>query len=335
MSAPDITTGRLTRSFSWLRLVSQCLVAVLLFAAGNVFTYETSGFFQRERLYTQQVSALASHGHVSTVFAGDSHFAVPLNDYLNDEPDQAAYSIAAGGDSLRECFAKVRHVLNTTPGIDTLILTADPHMFARGRLESSNRSFADRYFIEAWDRSGVQHNLWSAMLQQVPLFNEDFLQYFRKELGVMLTRSAQRARAAGDPLAWSHLTDAQRMAEAVQTGQGDHDGLGEVEQPFRWYARILDLARARHVRVIGVRFPVHPGYAAQAPADKVAELDAFLLKAGVSQIIDLRHALTDPKDFEDPDHVNEIGAPLVVAMLEQKLQRQLRPPVQPNITVNR
>ena len=329
MSAPDITTVRMTRSFSWLRLFSQCVVAVLLFVAGNVYTYETSGFFQREREYTEQVSRIATHANVRLVFAGDSHFAVPLNDYLNDggapaDPKGAAYSIAAGGDSLRECFAKVRHVLNTTPAIDTLILTADPHMFARGRLESSNRAFADRYFIEAWDRSGVQHNLWSAMLQQVPLFSEDFLQYFRKDLGVLLTHSAQHARAEGDPLAWSRLTDEERMKDAVQTGQGDHDGIGAVQAPFMWYTRILDLAHARHVRVIGVRFPVHPGYSAQAPADKVAEIDSFLLKAGVSRIIDLRGALTDPKDFEDPDHVNEIGAPLVVAMLEQKLQRPLR-----------
>jgi hypothetical protein len=323
MSAPDITTVEMTRSFSWMRLFSQCLVAVLLFVAGNVYTYETSGFFQRAHEYTQQVSGIAAHKNVRVLFAGDSHFAVPLNDYLNDNPAGTAYSIASGGDSLRECFAKVRHVLNTTPTIDTLILTADPHMFARGRLESSNRSFADPYFIEAWDRSGVQHNLWSAMLQQVPLFSEDFLQYFRKDLGVLLTHSAQHARAEGDPLAWSRLTEAQRSTAALETGQGDHDGIGAVQAPFVWYARIVDLARARHVRVIGVRFPVHPGYSAQAPADKVAAIDSFLLRAGVSQIIDLRDALTDPKDFEDADHVNEMGAPLVLTMLEQKLRRPL------------
>jgi len=324
MSAPDITSVRMTRSFSWLRLFSQCLVAVLSFVAANVYTYETSGFFQREQQYAQQVSTIAAHTNVRVVFAGDSHFGVPLNDYLNGNPAGLAYSIAYGGDSLRECFAKVRRVLETTPTIDTLILTADPHMFGRGRLESSNRSFADRYFIQAWDRSGVQHNLWSAMLQQVPLFNEDFLQYFRKDLGVLLTHSAQHARAAGDPLAWSRLTEAERMKLAVETGQGDHDGVGAVEQPFVWYARILDLARARHVRVIGVRFPVHPGYSAQAPAAKVAGIDSFLLSHGVAQVIDLRDALTDPKDFEDEDHVNEIGAARVVTMLEQKLQRPLR-----------
>jgi lysophospholipase L1-like esterase len=155
------------------------------------------------------------------------------------------------------------------------------------------------------------------------LFSEDYLQYFRRDLGALLTHSTRDARAGGDPLAWSRLTEAERMMEAVETGQGDHDGIGTVAQPFMWYARILDLARARHVRVIAARFPVHPGYAAQAPAAKVAEIDSFLLKAGVAQIIDLRDALTDPKDFGDPDHINEAGAAPLVKILEQKLQQPL------------
>ena len=120
MSAPDITAARMTRSFSWLRLCSQCLVAVLLFVAANVYTYETTGFFQREREYQGVVDRIADHKHVQVVFAGDSHFAVPLNVYLNDDLTAPGYSVAYAGDSLRECFAKLRHVLTTTPGIDTL-----------------------------------------------------------------------------------------------------------------------------------------------------------------------------------------------------------------------
>lgn len=324
MATTGITTARMTRSLSWVRLLSECMVALLLFVGVNIYIYEISPFFHREQEYAEQVSAIATHKDVHVVFAGDSHFAVPLNDYLNDNPAGPAYSIASGGDSLRECFAKVRHVLNTTPTIDTLILTADPHMFGKGRLESSNRSFADRYFVEAWDRSGVQHNLWSALLQQVPLFNEDFLQYFRKELAVLVSHSAQHARAEGDPSSWSRLTDEERMQAAVRTGQGDHAGVAEAEQPFIWYTRILELARAKHVRVIGVRFPVHPGYSEQISAAKVAGVDSFLLGHGVAQIIDLRDALTDPKYFQDEDHLSELGAVPVMGILEQKLQRKLR-----------
>jgi hypothetical protein len=75
--------------------------------------------------------------------------------------------------------------------------------------------------------------------------------------------------------------------------------------------------------VIGVRFPVHPGYSAQVPPQKVAELDAWLTSHGVTQIIDLRNALTDPRDFEDEDHLNETGAAKAVKLLEQRLQRRI------------
>jgi hypothetical protein len=157
----------------------------------------------------------------------------------------------------------------------------------------------------------------------VPLFSEDFLQYFRKDLGTLLTHPAGHARAEGDPLAWIRLTDEERMKAAVETGRGDHAGIGDSEQPFVWYKRILDVARAKHVRVIAVRFPVHPGYSAQASAAKVAEIDSFLLQHGVSQIIDLRDALTDIKDFQDEDHVNDTGVVPLVRLLEVKLQRPL------------
>jgi hypothetical protein len=318
-----MTTVEMTRSFSWARLISQLLIAVVLFVAANVVTYETSGFFQKEHEYQQVVTGIAGHRDVKILFAGDSHFAVPLNDYLDGNPATPGYSIAAGGDSLRESFAKVRYVLERTHGIDTLILTADPHMFGKGRLDSSNRSFADRYFIEAWDPSGLQKNVWSAILQQVPLFNEDFLQYFRKDLGAMLAHTKTKARGAGDPLAWSRLTDEQRLESAVETGKGDHDGVGDSQVPFGWYQRMLDVAREHHVKVIGVRFPVHPGYSGQISAQKVEELNTWLTSHGVTEIIDLRNALTDPRDFEDEDHLNETGAAKAVKILEERLQRRI------------
>ena len=323
MATSDITAVEMTRSYTWTRLISQLLIAVLLFVAANVITYETSGFYQKEHEYQQVVQGIGQHRDVRILFSGDSHFAVPLNDYLDGNAAAPAYSIAAGGDSLRESFAKVRHVLNNTSTIDTLILTADPHMFGKGRLESSNRSFADRYFIEAWDPSGLRKSRWSAILQQVPLFNEDFLQYFRKDLGTMFARTKTKARGAGDPLAWSRLTDEQRQSSAVETGQGDHAGVGDSQVPFVWYQRILDEAREHQVRVIGVRFPVHPGYSAQVSAQQVASLDTWLTSHGVTQVIDLRNALTDPRDFEDEDHVNEAGAAKVVKILESRLQRRI------------
>jgi hypothetical protein len=56
------------------------------------------------------------------------------------------------------------------------------------------------------------------------------------------------------------------------------------------------------VRVIGVRYPVHPEYAAAASAS-IKEVDEFLRANGVSQIVDLQNLFTTPTAFDDADHV--------------------------------
>lgn len=305
-------------------------IAVLaVFVAANILTWWTSGYFQREASYRAEVAAVARHPDVHIVFAGDSHFAVPLNDLIDVDPHGPAYSVAFGGDSLRECYAKLRRVLNESHTIDTVIVSADPHMFGKGRLDSSNRSYVDWYFLLAGDRTGLKRGWASAILDQVPLLNNDFLQYLRKEVGTDIERLRGRGRsgAAGEADAsgdsWARLTAAERSAAARSTGAEDHAGIGESQVPFYWYDRILALAREHHVKVIGMRFPVHPDYAAQAPPAQVAAIDHFLLSKGVAQIIDLRDALTDPHDFQDEDHVNDAGVVPLLPIVERRLGRPL------------
>ncbi|HVO44947.1 MAG TPA: hypothetical protein VMT29_01310 [Steroidobacteraceae bacterium] len=311
---------------TWKRLGLITLSVLTVFVACNVLTRATSGYFRREQIYHAELDALAAHRSVHIVFAGDSHFAVPLNDYLNPNLAGPAYSVAFGGDSPRECYAKLRRALELAPSIDTFIIEADPHMFARGRLESSNRSFADWYFIRALDRTGLKHGWAAALLDQVPLFNNDFLQYLRRSIATGIARARGRpgdVRAQENEGAWGRLTEAQRIEEARDTGKGDHAGIGASPEPFYWYGRTVQLAREHHVKVIAVRFPVHPEYAAQAPADQVAAIDAFLLGKGVEQVIDLRTALADPREFEDPDHVNDLGVASLLPVLEVRLGRRL------------
>jgi hypothetical protein len=49
----------------------------------------------------------------------------------------------------------------------------------------------------------------------------------------------------------------ERARQAYKTGIEDHEGVGQYDQPFNWYSRILALTRQRHIRVIGVRFAVN------------------------------------------------------------------------------
>jgi hypothetical protein len=312
----------MTRQYTWARFASHLGVLVVLFGLANVVVYRTVGYFTTEREYQQNVESISSHTRVRTVFAGDSHVAHPLNGFLNADPNSVAYSVAAGGDSLRESFAKLRYVLDHAPQVDTIVMSADPHMFGHGRLDSSNRGFADKYFILARDGSGLRNGWLSALLSQVPLFNDDFLQYLRELVSSHLPGAHRGVKGAPGPL-WSGLSETQRYTIASATGAGDHTGIGDLEEPFTWYRRILDLARERNVRVIGVRYPVHWQYSAWARPDKVARIDERLRAAGLKDYVDLHDAIKDPAQFDDADHLNTRAAPVVLQMLEERLRRPL------------
>ncbi len=319
---------------TWGGIVKRSVWVLFAFIAANLVTYWTSGYFQRESTYRGLVDELvANHPDVRLVFAGDSHFAVPLNDLIDVDPHGPAYSIAFGGDSLRESYAKLRYVLERSHTIDTLVVSADPHMFGSGRLESSNRSFVDWYFIREGDSTGLKRGWASALLDQIPLLNNDFLQYLRKAAAAAVARRRGAADAGeSDAVPWEKKTEEQRAAEARSTGIGDHAGVGDSPMPYYWWRRILALAKEHHVKVIGARFPVHREYAAQVSPHQVAEIDAFLVSHGVEKIVDLRGALANPRDFEDEDHVNDTTGvrsllPMLERYLDHPMMRQRPPPL--------
>jgi hypothetical protein len=309
---------------SYSGLLARLLLGVAVFAILNLIVYNTSEYFEKEHLYHVQVKEVLSRPHVHTLFAGDSHVAHVLNDRLNADPNAEAYSLAVGGDSFREVYAKVRYVVQRSPHIDTLFITADPHMFGKGRLQSSNRSFADWYFLVARDWSGLQRNWASTLMNQVPLFNDDFVQYLRKVFASMTSKSHRSVSEDADNVSsWVQLTDAQRAEKARETGIGDHAGVGEFSEPFDWYKKIFALAREHNIRVIGVRYPVHPLYAAEAPPAKIAAIDRFLRDEGMTGIVDMRDAFNDPRSFDDPDHLNSQEADAFLRILDDRLKESL------------
>jgi hypothetical protein len=258
------------------------------------------------------------------VFAGDSHFATPLNGLLNENLKSPAYSVAFGGDSPREMFAKLRYVVQSNPTVDTLVISADPHMFGNGRQQSANRVFANVYFLKAMDRTGLKDGWIAALLTRIPLFNSDFIQYLRKSFSFKMshrgpTSADDAVRASDTDSSWHTLTDEQRAAIARKTGVEDHHGVGEHPMSFYWYSRIFALAREHHLRIIGLRLPVHPQYRAQVAPERLAEIDAFMRKEGVTQITDLGDILSNPLDFDDPDHVNQEGAAKLLRILSDNI----------------
>jgi len=308
----------MAQTLSWKALLAHALIGTVLFAAANVATYYSSQYFQRERGYQDEVSGFFDRPHATAVFAGDSHVAQLDNELLAD----TAYNIAWGGDGLREVYAKLKYLAWRHAKIDTLYLTADPHMFGTGRLESSNRAFVNEYLLETGSRFGLEKGAASAALGLIPLFNDDFVQYLKKKIALSLKRTPP-ATVRDDEVAWQSLTDAQREAQARSTGEMDHAGIGRYREPFLWYERIAALARARGIHIVGVIYPSHEAYADSVSERQYAQLRQFLSSIGIDEIVDFRHAFSDPSYFADPDHVSRKGAVALLRLIGRQTGRQL------------
>ena len=296
----------------WKKLAFKGAVGALLFVMANVIVYYSSGFFQRERHYHQTVAELFGKPEVSVILMGDSHVAEIPDELLAAN----AHNLAAGGDGYREIYAKLRYVLAGSQNIRTLLLTADYHMFGAGRVQSSNRSFVERYLLATRSGAGYEKNWLSSLFNLVPLFNDDFVQYLKKDVREALRRPRQHSD--GVATVWADLPEATREERALRTGRGDHAGVGAAKQPIYWFEQILDLARQHDIDVILVRYPTSAGYLAQIPADGKEIVDGHLARMAAPAVVDLGHALGEPAYFADEDHVNDRGAAVLLCHLEER-----------------
>ena len=295
---------------SWRRLFAKVIAATAVFAVVNVIVYSTSNYFDHLRDYRSTVNGFFAHRYVTRVLVGDSHV-----ERLNQTSlDADVYNLAAPGDSLRECYAKLRYVLGRSTNIRTVFLSVDFHMFGTDRMRSANGAFADQYLVLSNSPYGLDRGRLGGILDSVPLFNDDFVQYTRARIHDALTR---KPTAADGPTErpWFELAETEREARALRTGEGDHRQVGQLDEPFAWIARIMALARAHDVVVIGVRYPAHRDYFATVSKFDEERVNSRLARSGLNDIRDLRYAFDDPRCFEDPDHVSRSGAAAVARLL--------------------
>lgn len=312
-----------SNSTRWFAVLTKALVAVGLIVVANVVVYRTSPYFEMERRYHSQMAQLKDHTAAQVLVVGDSHIAHAGNALLNADAKGPAFSLAFGGDSMRESFGKLEYAVEQFPNVDTLIVSADLHMFGRVRQASANRSFANRYFLLANDSSGLERSWLATVVDQVPIFNDDFLQYLRKAASNKFGRKAGEQQAGGADVAWVDLSDQERSMRARTLGLSDHEGVGQYRASFYWYERIFQLARRRGLTVVAIRMPAHTGYWYQTSVPATQVIDEFVRETGAVKLIDMRALTGDPRDFDDPDHVNTRGALKFIERIEAELGRPL------------
>lgn len=300
-----------------LRLFYKGLILGGCFALLNAYVYATSPFFERQKSYLRQIESYAKRD-ARILIVGDSHPGVFNNDMLNEK----AYSIAAGGDGIKECYLKLRCLLLRPNSVDTVLLTADAQMFSSRRSRSTNAVFLHKHAL-LQSRLDVYHlDMVSVIADMVPLFNDSYIEYLNEDLQNIISGNKKKVdmeqRLRDDETLWSTRICAEdRIKRAIATGKGDHRGVMEDRSLPYYFREIVHLCRSNGIRVIGVRYPAMAAYLAQLPAEKEEKLNAFLKKLPFEQILDYRNFSQNPRLYHNEDHLNVTGAFALLRQIEK------------------
>lgn len=298
------------------RLIFQFAVIALLFALLNMYLYNASPFFLKQKAYQRQIEGYFDR-QAKNLIIGDSHAAVLSNDMLN--PD--TYNISSGGDSFKESFIKLRYILKQTNAVRNIMLTMDAQMFSARRSQSSNNKFLNRnvFYLGSYDVYG--YGFLSVVSDMVPLFNNSYIDYLNRNLQNIISGKKSKVHVnqilRKDQTLWGTVcTPEKRRERAIETGRGDHQQVFDDQTHAEYYQKIVNLSHAHRINIIGVKFPAMLEYCEQLPDDNRIRIEAFFESISFKQVLDYRNLTQNPKLYTNEDHLNKMGADLLLRQIE-------------------
>ena len=277
------------------------------------------------------------------VVLGDSH---TRNAFLHAALPDSVVELAYGAESLREVHLKLRTLLRRGIRPRCVVLQADPHGFSPYRDVTNNEQTVVlganlQDYNEVYDRtlSGIK----KAVIDRYPLAEQQnraaltsllMEKYLRR--GLVATppgptppksTSATALAPTEQAGAWAAHSSAERLA--IATGRLQE----QFAEPFvvspglrETWQQIIALCRARHIRVVAVRYPVSNEYRAGLAHYDLRGVAATLRAFPPDTLLDYSATYAAaPRCFMDSDHLGAAGsaafAPRILADLRAVLAR--------------
>lgn len=313
----------MTNSLTAIALKLGILAVVI--GAANIAALSWSPFFEKRPEYQATIEAASRRNDIRTLILGDSHPGTLTNELLNS----STYNMSSGGDGLKETLVKLHYALSSENRIEHLLLTADAQMFGERRRTSSNQSFIYPYVAELRLFSVYEDGFLSILLQPyLPMTNDNFIEFEKRRFSDLLSgRKSQRQmyeRLREDQSLWARgLTAEERLQFAQGTGESDHRQVMESSDQTETYTRIIALAKSSGIQVTGILFPAMKPYFDGLPVENSRRHREFLDSSALDGLLDYRDFSQDPSLFKNEDHLNDVGATLLIGRIENDLNLSL------------
>ena len=288
------------------KIIINSVVFLLIFICWNIYLKNTSSFYTQEKEYQKNIDlSLASKSEI--ILLGDSHLASLKKVTLN----KAIGNLAYGADGIKEMYAKSLIEIRNNPELKYVFLSTEPQMFNAGN--SPNGTFLDKYIFDLKEaRQLYDKNRLEVTTDYVPLFNNDYLNFFRNKLYTTLKGTTVDT----EQKAWENLTTKEKNEMSEKLGISDHASIMEQPQDTIYFKKMMGLFKEHNIKVISIKFPVTSKYIGQCSRDDVAKVNRFLSKFDFYAQLDYTHSIDSLNFFEDPDHLGKKGVEKIAHTIE-------------------
>ena len=253
--------------------------------------------------------------HVTTIFIGDSHMEMGLNDRLFPN----SVNLAKSSDGYIHTYAKLLAVMKSNPQIRNVVLSYSPHnlssyfnTFIVGR--DARYGFADYFPIlpSAERRELLRRNKLLGINALSLILKNGFTNLFADS-----NRYSFLGRFSPGPF---RLRDTSTIIKRIDVQFYEQGSLRPVSSIQKLYLeKIIDLCFERNIKLVLIKMPVHRVYRNLVPK---AYRDEYISNIRnkpvlVFDCIDLH--LPDASFLPDGDHVNTEGADSTTKFIYQRL----------------
>lgn len=290
------------------KILINSAIFLFIFSCWNIYLKNSSYFFKQEREYQENID-LSLSKESKILLLGDSHLASLKKVDLNPVIGNLAY----GADGIKEMYAKALIIVEQNPNLEYVFISTEPQMFNAGN--SPNGTFLDKYMLNSYEaRELYNKNKLDVICDHVPLFNNDYLNYFRNKVYSLVKGSTEPNKEK----TWGELSNEEKNLLSSNLGKSDHAAIMTQAIDTVYFRKMFKLFEYHKIKVVGIRFPVTPKYMEQCSPENIEKVGHFLDSFNFYKQLDYTHSIDSLDFFEDPDHMKARGVERIAKAIQRE-----------------
>jgi hypothetical protein len=263
------------------------------------------------QVYTPYEKVMENIGSKNFIFSDSHGWSLTRNNCEGEVllKENNIKNLSYGSDSYFDIYFKLNYIINQGIAIDTIYLSADPHMLGKKRIINNNRNrsivYADfETYTDFFDISFPEFIVRKYVRKHFSTFEVNNAQLIQKYFNSILSN-----KNISQNQNWIDLSREQREKKSNDKFfDFYHSGPSKKQQKV--LKSILNISSENNIVVIGVEYPL----AQQLKSIKIPETIVLPKTIFSNKNLKILNLMDIDEDiyFRNQDHVNKLGADIII-----------------------